>query len=454
MDDAGLDGDGRRRHQPGGPTPGRTDRWLATGSHLDTVVDGGSLDGAYGVVAGVEVAPVLRDAGRRSRHGLLVVAFANEEGARGTDGMTGSHAVVGAVDADELAPARRRRRAPWPSGSPTPVVIPPASPPRRWPLAQIDAFVELHIEQGPVLDAAGHVLGVGARDHRAPGRSTSASRGRPNHAGTHADGPAPRRARRRRRGRARGRGAGTPAARCGSRPVATSRSQPNVRNVVPGTAVVSVELRDEDTAASRRRSRELGARLGADRRPRGGVTVDGAPRPARASRWPRPTRSYGRSRPSPPRAASGWSALPSGAGHDAQILGPARAGRHDLRAVASAASATRPTSTPPPSTSSPAPRSCSTPSSTSTEPTWTRTPSRPRSPRGRRPVDARSTRATSSATGRTRPIPGGRAARAIAVSFVLNVRGGRREHRARTATPRRRRSSRRSSAPRRSPTAT
>ena len=80
-----------------GRSPGVVGRWFASGSHLDTVVHGGHLDGAYGVVAALEAASALHDAGHTMDHGLLVAAFANEEGARGTAGMTGSYACVGGV---------------------------------------------------------------------------------------------------------------------------------------------------------------------------------------------------------------------------------------------------------------------------------------------------------------------------------------------------------------------
>ena len=125
--------------------PGRTDRWIATGSHLDTVIDGGWLDGAYGVVAAVEVIAALRDAGPL-RHGLMATAFANEEGARGTDGMSGSRAVVGQVGAAELQQlddtgTTVAERLAGAGGDPAGLET------ARWPLDAIGAFVELHVEQ-------------------------------------------------------------------------------------------------------------------------------------------------------------------------------------------------------------------------------------------------------------------------------------------------------------------
>ena len=60
MAEAGLDVTVDAAANLVGRRPGRTGRWLATGSHLDTVIDAGPYDGAYGVVAAVEVAAALR----------------------------------------------------------------------------------------------------------------------------------------------------------------------------------------------------------------------------------------------------------------------------------------------------------------------------------------------------------------------------------------------------------
>lgn len=305
--DAGANLVGRR--------PGRTDRWLATGSHLDTVVDGGWLDGSYGVVAAVEIATVLAAAPPLA-HGVMVAAFANEEGARGTDGMTGSRTVVGQVDPAELARAddtgctlaERIRTA---DGAPADIDG------ARWPLEQLDAFVELHVEQGPVLESRGHVLGVVPA---ITGRQALdvVLRGRPDHAGS-----TPMDLRHdalaaaaevvlavealARDGRAR-------VATCGHVTV-----EPNVRNVVPGTAVVSVELRDEDAARIDAAVGELRTRVASIAGTRGLTVevVDGQLVPPVASARPVVHAVEAVAAGS----GLGWSALPSGAGHDAQILG-------------------------------------------------------------------------------------------------------------------------------------
>mmetsp|Transcript_29674 Transcript_29674/g.58786 ORF Transcript_29674/g.58786 Transcript_29674/m.58786 type:complete len:364 (+) Transcript_29674:3150-4241(+) len=143
-----------------GSRPGERDgRRLVIGSHLDTKVKGGRLDGTYGVLAAIEVADALRCLSSPLRHGLAVVAFSSEECVGGTAGMFGSRAVVGEVDAAELdhvdtegVSVRARLRA---AGG-----APERLREARWEFGKIRAFVEPHIEGGPRLDGEGCTLGV------------------------------------------------------------------------------------------------------------------------------------------------------------------------------------------------------------------------------------------------------------------------------------------------------
>ena len=127
---------------------------VMTGSHIDTVRTGGLYDGNLGVLAGLEVIETLQAAGIRPRRSLAVAFFTNEEGARFAPDMLGSlcfvgglplseaRAVVGidgAVLGDELD-----RIGYAGSAAPMPV----------------HAFVELHVEQGPVLEREGVTIGV------------------------------------------------------------------------------------------------------------------------------------------------------------------------------------------------------------------------------------------------------------------------------------------------------
>ena len=132
---------------------------VLTGSHVDTQPVGGKLDGAYGIVAGLEVLEALNEANIQTRRPIDVVIWTNEEGSRFAPGAMGSSTFVaperltecrGSVDdkgvtfRDALDNALRQ--------------IPDV--PRRAQKSPASAFVELHIEQGPVLEKAGAQLGV------------------------------------------------------------------------------------------------------------------------------------------------------------------------------------------------------------------------------------------------------------------------------------------------------
>jgi N-carbamoyl-L-amino-acid hydrolase len=132
---------------------------VLTGSHIDTQPVGGKLDGAYGVVAGLEVIHALNDAGLETRRPIEVVAWTNEEGSRFGPGAMGSSAFV---DPARLADYRESRDADGTTfGSALDAALAATSDVRLRALRQsVEACVELHIEQGPVLEAAGVPLGV------------------------------------------------------------------------------------------------------------------------------------------------------------------------------------------------------------------------------------------------------------------------------------------------------
>jgi len=154
---------------------------LALGSHTDTVPAGGRFDGALGVVAALACVRALRDAGVRLRHPVEVIDFAAEEATLG-GGTLGSLAMTGGLARDALT------RLAW-DGRPAlahlrdagldPRGLNRAVRPRR----ALAAYLELHIEQGGVLDAAGIPIGVveGIAGIR---RYTVTFAGQANHAGT------------------------------------------------------------------------------------------------------------------------------------------------------------------------------------------------------------------------------------------------------------------------------
>lgn len=129
---------------------------VMTGSHIDTVRTGGLYDGNYGVLAGLEVVAALRDANRRTKRPIAVAFFTNEEGARFAPDMMGSLVFQGDMPLDEALAVRgidgatvgdELRRIGYAGAAPV-------------GRNRVDSFVELHIEQGPVLDREGLQLGV------------------------------------------------------------------------------------------------------------------------------------------------------------------------------------------------------------------------------------------------------------------------------------------------------
>src|SRR5438552_10576898 len=230
---------------------------VLTGSHIDTVPEGGMLDGALGVIAGLECLEVLAETKTAHQRPLAVAAWTDEEGRYGS--LFGSRAFCGkldgasvvdmaAVDGERLADVMARagfdaRRAPE----------------AKAPAGSVAAYVELHIEQGPRLEESGVQIGVveaivGVR------RARVVFHGQADHAGTT---PMERR-----------RDAFLAAAdyalrarelvvsRGGARAVTNIgvvQVHPGASNIVPGRAELVHEMRDPDAAILERLARECDA---------------------------------------------------------------------------------------------------------------------------------------------------------------------------------------------------
>jgi len=133
---------------------------LMIGSHIDTVRDAGRYDGNLGALAGLAVVEQLREAGERLDFAIDVVAFGDEEGVRFPTTMTGSRALAGLVPQTCLV-LRDKEGVTLKDA----LVSFGGDPEKLFQLRArgINAFVELHIEQGPVLEAEGLAIGtVGA----------------------------------------------------------------------------------------------------------------------------------------------------------------------------------------------------------------------------------------------------------------------------------------------------
>jgi len=132
---------------------------LLLGSHLDSQPTGGKFDGAAGVMAALEAAVSLADQGDRPARDVIVVAWMNEEGSRFAPGMMGSEAFTGERD---MATIRASRDADGVSVGDALDRFHQAFPdlPHR-PLGfVVESYLELHIEQGPLLEAAACTIGV------------------------------------------------------------------------------------------------------------------------------------------------------------------------------------------------------------------------------------------------------------------------------------------------------
>ncbi|HEY1998866.1 M20 family metallo-hydrolase [Paraburkholderia sp.] len=132
---------------------------VLTGSHIDTQPVGGKLDGAYGVIAGLEVIQALNDAGVATRRPVEVVVWTNEEGSRFGPGAMGSSAFA---QPERLAGYRASRDAEGVTfGDALDATLAQMPDVERTALGHaVDSCVELHIEQGPVLEDANVPLGV------------------------------------------------------------------------------------------------------------------------------------------------------------------------------------------------------------------------------------------------------------------------------------------------------
>jgi N-carbamoyl-L-amino-acid hydrolase len=214
---------------------------LMLGSHIDTVIDAGIYDGCYGVLAGIEVVQALREAGITPARPIAVAAFTNEEGVRYAPDMLGSLVHAGGLGVEEALRivgtdgtvlgeelARIGQAGPHEPGFLRP-----------------HAYLELHVEQGPVLEREGVPVGA-VENLQGISWQRVTIEGEANHAGT-----TPMSMRR---------DAGQAAARVvtflrdrvarGNAPtvatVGCMAFEPNAINVIPSRATFTVDLRDPD----------------------------------------------------------------------------------------------------------------------------------------------------------------------------------------------------------------
>lgn len=286
------------------------------GSHIDTVGNGGRYDGNLGVLAALEVVRALRDAGVETVHPLEIGFFSNEEGSRYHPDMMGSLVYAGGLSAEEARALRRSDEtgASFVLGEELAAIGYLGETPTPGPVPA--AYLELHIEQGPILEAEGIALGAVTGVQGILWEEITL-RGASNHAGT-----TPMAFRR---------DAGVVAAEAileARRLTGVIRGQvatvgrasfrPGLTNVVPGEAVLTVDLRNPDPERLAQAEREFFEALDASAR-REQVEVH---RRELARFGPAVFDERIVSLVEEAAATLGHSCrrLPSGAGHDAQMM--------------------------------------------------------------------------------------------------------------------------------------
>jgi allantoate deiminase len=128
------------------------------GSHFDSVPNGGSYDGPAGVVAGLEVAALFAENKLTSKYPLEVLALVEEEGSRFGGGLMGSRGIVGLLD-EEGFTSLKDKDGIYAVDAMKKIGLDPSLPKKRDPKT-MKAYLELHIEQGPILEEKGIPIGV------------------------------------------------------------------------------------------------------------------------------------------------------------------------------------------------------------------------------------------------------------------------------------------------------
>lgn len=215
----------------------KNEKPLMVGSHIDSVINAGQYDGCYGVLAGIEVIKTMQEAGLKTKRPIAVGAFTNEEGVRYSPDMMGSLVYAGGMSTEEALASvgtdgtilgDELKRIGY-EGTVEPGFLQP------------EAFVELHIEQGPILDVEGIQIGA-VENLQGIHWQRVTIEGLANHAGTTPT--------------ALRKDAGLAAAKVnvfvrqlveksnGVATIGTIEFKPNAVNVIPSKAVFTVDLRN------------------------------------------------------------------------------------------------------------------------------------------------------------------------------------------------------------------
>lgn len=285
------------------------------GSHIDSVPSGGNFDGDLGSLSALSVLEAIALAGIRTRHALEMVVWAHEEGVAFNRGLACSRIVAGDIkpaDLDQVWNGMTRRDAIRKIGGDPDRILD-----ARRPKGSFHCYLELHIEQGGSLERAGMPIGV-VEGIVAIDRYDAVITGFANHAGT-----TPMNERR---------DALVAAAQLtlAVREIATSEPgrqvgtvghldiEPNAPNVIPGVARLAIEFRDLSAGTLQRMGNALRARA-RDIASRTGTTIEFTPTALAAAATASPNVQNAIERAAGSLGLKTMR-LPSGAGHDAQMM--------------------------------------------------------------------------------------------------------------------------------------
>lgn len=133
---------------------------VLSGSHVDTVPNGGHFDGALGVLTALEVAEAWKEEGYQPAFPYEVVIYSDEEGSRFNSGFAGSKSMVGDIDLNTLASLEDNEGLPFEEVLEAVGLDMKKLPDAKRDFESIDAFIEVHIEQGKRLEKADQPVGV------------------------------------------------------------------------------------------------------------------------------------------------------------------------------------------------------------------------------------------------------------------------------------------------------
>lgn len=133
---------------------------VAMGSHIDTVRNGGKFDGNFGVIGAIEVVQTIKENNIKNNNPIEIIVFNEEEGSRFGVGLLGSRAMVGKINKDILYEHKDKEGTAIADGYRAIGLDPDVIEKAHKPKGYYKSYIEMHIEQGKVLDSINKSVGL------------------------------------------------------------------------------------------------------------------------------------------------------------------------------------------------------------------------------------------------------------------------------------------------------